>query len=146
MAITAQTLESEELATEEASGSPSEAPRLRPAPWDRGGPSPNPNGRPRSRLDAPGRLTNRQLKERELLMLLRKIKPNVAEAIATAAKIMRNEKVGGQTQLKAASILLENYRRLALDLYDNEEPEAEGQEIQQQNTGPVFSLTMVKAE
>ena len=75
-------------------------------------------------------------------MLLRKIKPHIAEAIMQAASIMKNEKAADQNKLKAATILLDNYRRLTLDLYDVENQEDEGTEIQQQNA-PVFSLRMI---
>ena len=109
------------------------------------GQSGNPNGRPKNQslLDKP---TNRSLKERELIMLLRKIKPQVAEAIITAAAIMKNEEASHQNQLKAATILLDNYRRLVLDVYDGEEvADKEGTEIQQQNAA-IFSLKVVNEE
>ena len=109
------------------------------------GQSGNPKGRPKkeSIFDKP---TNRELKERELVMLLRKIKPQVAEAIITAAQIMKNEEASHQNQLKAATILLDNYRRLVLDVYDGEEvADKEGTEIQQHNA-PVFSLKVVGDE
>lgn len=109
------------------------------------GQSGNPNGRPKNQslLDKP---TNRSLKERELIMLLRKIKPQVADAIITAAEIMKNNEASHQNQLKAATILLDNYRRLVLDVYDGEEvADKEGTEIQQQNAA-VFSLKVVNEE
>ncbi len=109
------------------------------------GQSGNPNGRPKkeSIFDKP---TNRELKERELVMLLRKIKPHVAEAIMQAASIMKNDEASHQNQLKAATILLDNYRRLTLDMYDGEEQaEEEGTEVQQQNA-PIFSLKVVGEE
>jgi hypothetical protein len=105
----------------------------------------NPNGRPKkeSIFDKP---TNRELKERELVMLLRKIKPHVAEAIMQAANIMKNDEASHQNQLKAATILLDNYRRLTLDMYDGEEQAEEaGVEVQQQNA-PIFSLKVVNEE
>jgi hypothetical protein len=109
------------------------------------GQSGNPNGRPKNQslLDKP---TNRSLKERELITLLRKIKPQIADAIVTAAAIMKNDEASHQNQLKAATILLDNYRRLVLDVYDGEEvADKEGTEIQQQNA-PVFSLRVVNEE
>ena len=108
------------------------------------GQSGNPNGRPKNQ-DVLKKLTNRDLKERELIMLLRKIKPHVADAIITASKIMKNEEASHQNQLKAATVLLDNYRRLTLDVYDEDNAEAEGTEIQQQNA-PVFSLKVVNEE
>jgi hypothetical protein len=109
------------------------------------GKSGNPNGRPRrdSIVDKP---TNRELKERELVMLLRKIKPHVAEAIVQAANIMKNQEASHQNQLKAATILLDNYRRLTLDMYDGEDQADEAGVEVQQNNAPVFSLKMVNAE
>jgi hypothetical protein len=110
------------------------------------GKSGNPAGRPKrdNLLDKP---TNRDLKERELIMLLRKIKPMIADAIATSAKIMKNEEASHQNQLKAATILLDNYRRLVLDVYDVEEAQdEEGTEIQQQNPAPVFSLKVINGD
>lgn len=111
----------------------------------RKGESGNSRGRPKKEnlLDKP---TNRQLKERELITLLRKIKPQIAEAILTAAEIMKNNEASHQNQLKAATILLDNYRRLVLDVYDGEDQaDQEGLEIQQ-NNAPVFSLKMVNAD
>ena len=109
------------------------------------GKSGNPNGRPRrdSTVDKP---TNRELKERELVMLLRKIKPHVAEAIMQAAAIMKNAEASHQNQLKAATILLDNYRRLTLDMYDGEDQADEAGVEVQQNNAPVFSLKMVNAD
>lgn len=109
------------------------------------GESGNLKGRPKkeSIFDKP---TNRELKERELVMLLRKVKPHVAEAIIQAANIMKNNEASHQNQLKAATILLDNYRRLVLDVYDGEEvADKEGTEIQQHNA-PVFSLKVVNEE
>jgi Family of unknown function (DUF5681) len=109
------------------------------------GKSGNPNGRPRkdSVTDKP---TNRELKERELVMLLRKIKPHVAEAIVQAANIMKNQEASHQNQLKAATILLDNYRRLTLDMYDGEDQADEAGVEVQQNNAAIFSLKVVNEE
>lgn len=88
--------------------------------------------------------TNRELRERELLMLLRKIRPHVASAVSQAAKIMQNDAASHMNQLKAATILLDAYRKLTLDVYDGEDPEAEGVEVQEQNNMPVFSLRVLE--
>lgn len=109
------------------------------------GVSGNLNGRPKKDKTA-DKPTNRELKERELVMLLRKIKPHVAEAIVQAANIMKNQEASHQNQLKAATILLDNYRRLTLDMYDTEDADSEAStEIQQQNAA-VFSLKVVNEE
>jgi hypothetical protein len=90
-------------------------------------------------------LTRRQIKERELLTLARKIKPLMADAINTAATIMRNNEATHASQLKACVILLDAYKELVDDLYqddpedkNNEKP---AEEIQEQK--PLFSLTVV---
>lgn len=102
----------------------------------------NPNGRPKRTelMDVP---TNRELKERELLMLLRKFRPHVAEAVIAAARVMKNDKAADQNKLKAADLILRNYHKLVLDLYANgAQEDDEGKEIQQQNA-PVFSLRVI---
>jgi hypothetical protein len=92
------------------------------------------------------RLSKRQLKQKELLMLLRKIRPHVADSIMRAALIMKDEKAGAQNNLRAATILLEQYRKLVMDLYDGEvDPEEEAPEIQQENR-PIFSLKVVDGD
>ena len=102
----------------------------------------NRNGRPK-KTDLLEKKTNRELKEKELLMLLRKIKPHVSEAIIQAARIMKNEEASHQNQLKAATVLLDNYRKLTLDLYDGDQ-EAEGTEVQE--NAPSFSLTLLEPQ
>lgn len=89
--------------------------------------------------------SRRALKDRELLLLLRKIKPHLASAILKAADIMQNEEAKHADQLKAATILLENYRRLVIDVYDAEEDGTPAEEVQQQNS-PLFSLTVIEGD
>ena len=102
----------------------------------------NRNGRPK-KVDLLDKKTNRELKEKELLMLLRKIKPHVSEAIIQAARIMKNEEASHQNQLKAATVLLDNYRKLTLDLYDgDQDQDQDGTEIQEDNR-PIFSLKIL---
>jgi hypothetical protein len=86
--------------------------------------------------------TNRQLREREMLSLLRKLKPLVADSINTAAKIMKSEQAADVNKLKAATILLENYKEMVEELYDKDYDDEGAEEIQQANV-PVFSLKVV---
>lgn len=101
----------------------------------------NPAGRPKDK-DRLDKLSKRDLKDREFLMILRKIRPHIADSIVTAANIMKNEKAADQNKLKAAAMLLEQYRKLVIDMYDGEDQDEEGDEIQQQNA-PVFSLKVI---
>lgn len=87
-------------------------------------------------------VTKRDMKERELLLLLRKMRPLVADAVGVAGKIIKDEAAKQDIQLRAATIIIDNYRRLSLDLYDGEDTDAEAQEVQQ-NNAPVFSLRMI---
>lgn len=103
----------------------------------------NAKGRPTA-ADKAKKFTKRQLRERELLMVLRKIRPHVADSIVAAASIMKNKDAQDSNKLKAATILLDNYRRLVLDLYDGND-EDEGAEVQQENR-PLFSLKVVDTE
>lgn len=111
----------------------------------KGDPRINRAGRPTD-AEREKKMTKRELKERELLMLLRKIRPHVADSIFKAATIMKNDAAGAQNQLRAATILLDQYRRLTLDLYDGEDVDGEEpKEIQQENK-PVFSLKVIEQD
>lgn len=90
----------------------------------------------------PEKMSNRQLRERELMGLLRKLKPHVADAIMAAVKIMKNQEAAHANQLKAATILLQQYKDTMLEVYDKDYDDSEAEEIQQDNS-PVFSLKIV---
>lgn len=122
---------------------PEEAPKKEPGSGFRGG---NSNINRLGRLPSTGKKpTNRDLRERELLMLLRKIRPHVSDAVIQAARIMKSPTSSDSNVLKSCVILTDAYRRLTLDLYDSEDPDAEGIEVQQDNS-PVFSLRMINTE
>lgn len=91
-----------------------------------------------------GKKTRRQVRNQELIMLLRKVKPHVATAIMKAADIMKDEKATHQSQLKAAVILLDNYKGLLGDLYGKDIEDDEEKPVDEiQPKAPVFSLTVV---
>lgn len=97
----------------------------------------------RSKKNADGKpLTNRALRERELMSLLRKIRPHMADAIMTAVKVMKSPEAADNSKLKAATIILQQYKDTMMEVYDKDYDEAEGEEIQQDNS-PVFSLKIV---
>lgn len=109
------------------------------AEWEASGG--NARGRPTAEERAK-KFTKRELKDRELLMVLRKIRPHIADSIIAASDIMKNKEALDANKLKAATILLDNYRKLVIDLYGVDE-EAGGEEIQQENR-PIFSLKVVE--
>lgn len=93
------------------------------------------------RIKGASEMSRRALKDRELISLLRKIKPHMSDSIMTAARIMKNDESNDANKLKASALLISVYKELLKDAYDGDE-EADGVEIQ--SNGPVFSLTMVK--
>ncbi len=102
-------------------------------------------------INAHGRLdrkiikaTPREIRNAELLALLRKFKPNVAEAVKTAVEIMKMKEATETSRLKACTIVLDNYKELVGDLYDGTDEEIV-EEIQEANR-PVFSLKVVGQE
>ena len=90
----------------------------------------------------PEKMSNRQLRERELMGLLRKLKPHVADSIMAAVKIMKNQEAAHANQLKAATIILQQYKDTMLEVYDKDYDEDGAEEIMQDNS-PVFSLKIV---
>lgn len=97
------------------------------------------------RIKGAKRMTNRELREREFMSLLRKLKPLVADSINTAAKIMKNSEATDQNKLKAAVILLDNYKAMVGNVYEGKYDEDEAEEVQQPNV-PSFSLKVVGDE
>ena len=96
----------------------------------------NRQGRPRQE-----KMTRRQVKDQELLSILRKIKPHLSDSIMTAATIMKNDKAMDSNRLKAAVILLNAYKELVGDVYNGEEVDDETFE---NTSAPVFSLKVVE--
>lgn len=95
------------------------------------------------RIQGKETMTNRQIREREFLSLLRKLKPLVAESINTAAKIMKNEEANDANKLKAAVILLDNYKAMVGQVYDVDHDEDENEPPQA--AAPVkFSLHVLE--
>ena len=63
------------------------------------------------------KLTRRELKDRELLMLARKLKPHVADALMTAVNIMKNENAADTARLTASRFIIVTYKEVNDDLY-----------------------------
>ena len=107
------------------------------------------NGRVDPRINVEGRkkatrkLTRREIRENELLSILRKIKPHVSESIMTAAKIMKSDQAQDSNKLKAAVVLLNAYRDIVGDVYNGVDVDEEGTEVQE--SAPVFSLKIVES-
>lgn len=105
-----------------------------------GDPRINRDGRPP--IDRSKKLTKREVKNQELLSILRRIKPHLSDSIMTAAKIMKSETAMDANKLKAAVILLNAYKEIVTDVYDNDEDQDEPSK--QEDQTPVFSLKIVE--
>lgn len=88
-------------------------------------------------------LTNKQVRDREFISLIRKLKPLLAPSVATVLKIGQSEDATDQNKLKASALILQLYKDLIKDVYSQEYDDQEGQEIQPTTNAPVFSLTMI---
>lgn len=71
----------------------------------------------------PKESSNRAIRKKELLLLLRKIKPHIADSIVTAAEIMKDTRVSELQRLKAITIILDNYKDLVKEAYIDEDGE-----------------------
>lgn len=99
-------------------------------------PNINVAGRPKGTGEV---LTNRKIREKELLNLLRKLKPHVAASISTAANIMGSKDASDQNKLKASVVILKAYTELVGDVYgeDAETDEETVEEVQPQQGAQV---------
>lgn len=102
----------------------------------------NTSGRPKGS----GKKLNRgEIKDKELLALMRKVKPHLAKAYGEVAKILNKEEASDQNKLKAAAFFDSVYRQMINEVYDVENV-TEVEEVQPQQTGAVFSLKMINTE
>jgi len=86
--------------------------------------------------------SRREIKEQELLSLLRKIKPHIADSVMTASRIMKRDDAADANKLKSAALLIGLYKDLLKDAYEGGDEDADGTEVQP--NAPSFSLTMIK--
>lgn len=108
---------------------------------------PDPNiaktGRPKKGDEK--KLTRREIKDKELLALARKIKPHISAAITESAKIMTSKEATDQNKLKASAFLFTVYRDLIKEVYNSEgvDEDNNSSENNEEDSKPVFSLRMV---
>lgn len=107
------------------------------------GVSGNTAGRPK--VARPPEQTNRSLREKSLLELLRKLRPLQTKAIQSAVKILDNPEAADANKLKASGMVISLYKDLIKEVYDKEYDEEEAEAIQE-DTRPVFSLRMLPQE
>lgn len=107
--------------------------------WGKGMQSPNPAGRPVG--DPREKMSNREIRTRSMLQLLRKFSPHQSKAIMAAVKIMDNTEASDQNKLKASALIIQTYRELLNEVYNKDYDDEQGEEIQ--DNSPVFSLRML---
>ena len=66
------------------------------------------------------KFTAKELKQKEIMSLLRKLKPLMSKSVNTAAKIIDSEDASESGKLRAATILLGLYKDLICEAYDHD--------------------------
>lgn len=109
--------------------------------WGKGMQSPNPAGRPYN--DDKEKKTNRALREKAFVQLLRKFAPHQSKAVMTAVRVMDNAEASDQNKLKASALIIGVYKDLLKDAYHKDYDTDQGEEIQ--DNSPAFSLRMLES-
>lgn len=105
------------------------------------GVSGNTAGRPKT-IDR-DKKTNREIRSDTLLHLVRKFRPHLTRAINAAVEILENKDASESGKLRASALIITTYRELVKDVYDLKYDDEEGEEIQESNKMPAFSLRMI---
>jgi hypothetical protein len=108
------------------------------------GVSGNAAGRPKVKTTE--KLTNRILRERSFLEMVRKFRPLQAKALAAAVSIIDNKEAQDANKLKAAALLIGTYKDLIKETYDYKYDESENEEMQKAEAMPKFSLHVLTKE
>lgn len=90
-------------------------------------------------------LTNRQLREKAFLELVRKFRPHVSKAVLAAVKIVDSPESADQNKLRASALLITTYKDLIKETYDYRYDEGENEAMQDDNQ-PIFSLKVVNGD
>lgn len=102
----------------------------------------NLNGRIAGKKAEP--LSNKDIRNREFISLIRKLKPHLVPSVKIVMSVLESEKSTDQNKLKAGALIIQLYKDLVKDVYSTDYDEQEGEEIQPANKATIFSLTMVK--
>jgi hypothetical protein len=89
--------------------------------------------------------TNRSLRQKALLEMVRKFRPIQAKAIAAAVDILDNKEASENGKLRSAALIIQTYKDLVKDVYDYRYDDEEAEEMQK-DTQPTFSLRMINTE
>ena len=86
--------------------------------------------------------TNKSLRAKALMEMVRRFRPIQQKAIKAAVDILDNKEATEGGKLKSAALVIEVYRGLIKDLYDVRYDSDEAEESQEDNK-PVFSLKII---
>ena len=89
--------------------------------------------------------TNKSLRQKGLMEMVRRFRPIQQKAIAAAVSILDNKDASESGKLKSAALIIQTYKDLLKDVYDYRYDNEEAEEIQKDNK-PVFSLRMINTE
>lgn len=106
---------------------------------------PNINTKGRRKFVEMPKRTNREIRQSELIKLIRKLAPYMTKSIQVPVKILDLETATDQNKLRASALLLQSYRQLLLDVYHKDYDTDAGEELQEKNQ-PVFSLKVINNE
>lgn len=90
--------------------------------------------------------TNKSLRNKAFMQLLRKFAPLQSKAVQTAVKIMDNETSSEAGRLKASALIIATYQQLLKETYNYVYDSDDAEEIQVTDNKPVFSLRMINTE
>ena len=104
-------------------------------------------GRPKTER----KVSRREQKDKELMALMRKLKPHLAASVEVISDVMRGEKTSDTNKLKASALVISEYRKLTLDVWGSADVEQDEEEIEEQEgesstDAPVFSLKIVNKD
>lgn len=106
----------------------------------------DPNINNQGRIEKQTKPTAKQIKQKEFLSLLRKLKPLLAKSVNAASKIIDNPDSSEAAKLKAAALLMSTYKDLIKEVYDVDIiPDGDSAD-EVQDSAPVFSLKMLGDE
>ena len=88
------------------------------------------------------KLTNRELRNKEFMSLLRRLKPHLRKAVNTAIQIMDNEAAPFSVRLAASKFIVDLNKSTLNDLYSDKYDDEAGEPVQED--APKFSLVMLR--
>lgn len=95
------------------------------------------------RIEKQHKPTAKEIKQKEFLSLLRKLKPLLSKSVSAASKIIDREDSSDAAKLKAAALLMATYKDLIKEVYDIDVLPGENPADEIQESAPVFSLKVL---